>query len=246
MKVRPPFAIGIGALLTAIIAIVGGARSDDELAAKLAANAQQTINQAGGEGITARFSSLNGWPSRHAVLSGAENIDDAKRAEIAQSVSRLPGVGGVFWADGTMIAERGEREVAPLHCQDDIEAILGSRTIRFEESSAKMDPASYEVIEEVALALRPCLGAVIAIIGHTDASGDEAANIALSRQRAQAVRQTLVDLQLPAEGLRASGVGSSVPVEGLADNDPANRRIEFSVIATVPLVPTPVDTPGAR
>ena len=33
---------------------------------------------------------------------------------------------------------------------------------------------------------------------------------------------------------------------GVDPADPANRRIEFSVIATEPLAPTPVDTPGAR
>ncbi|WP_114521862.1 OmpA family protein [Altererythrobacter sp. ZODW24] len=246
MRVRPSFAIGVGALLTAIVAIVGGGAADDELAAELAANAQLAIVEAGGDGVTATFSSLNGWPSRHAVLSGAEDMGDTKRTNIAQAVSRVPGVGGVFWADGTMIAERGEREVAPLHCQDDIEAILGTRTIRFEESSANMDPRSYELLDEVAKALRPCLGAIIGINGHTDSSGDEERNITLSRQRAQAVRRALIDMQLPADGLRARGLGSSEPVEGLDTTDPANRRIEFSVIATVPLVPTPVDTPGAR
>ncbi len=245
MSIRPPIAIGVGALLTAIIAIAGGS-GDDELAAELAAKARLAITEVGGEGVTATFSSLNGWPSRHAVLSGAENMDDTKRTAIAQAVSHVPGVGGVFWADGTMIAERSERQVAPLHCQDDIEAILGSRTIRFEESSARMDPRSSELLNEVAQALRPCLGAIIAINGHTDSSGDEEANISLSGQRAQAVRRALIDMQLPAEGLRARGLGSSEPVEGLDTADPANRRIEFSVIAKVPLVPTPVDTPGAR
>jgi OOP family OmpA-OmpF porin len=36
------------------------------------------------------------------------------------------------------------------------------------------------------------------------------------------------------------------PVEGLDPADPANRRIEFSVVAKVATHPTPVDTPGPR
>ena len=48
------------------------------------------------------------------------------------------------------------------------------------------------------------------------------------------------------DGLRADGVGSKEPVEGLLPEDPANRRIDFAVVATTPLQPTPVDTPGPR
>ena len=68
----------------------------------------------------------------------------------------------------------------------------------------------------------------------------------LSMDRARAVREALIARGIPRDGLRARGVGSSVPVEGLDAEDPANRRIEFSVIRTEPLTPTPIDTPGAR
>ena len=71
-------------------------------------------------------------------------------------------------------------------------------------------------------------------------------NLELSQERARTVREGLVERGIPRDGLRARGIGSQEPVEGLAPGDPANRRIEFSVIATEPLLPTPVDTPGAR
>ena len=110
-----------------------------------------------------------------------------------------------------------------------------------------MDPQRLRfLLDEVAAALRPCLGGIIAITGHTDSSGNERRNIALSRERAEAVRYALIERGIPEEGLRASGIGSSRPVEGLDSNDPANRRIEFSVIEKVPLRPTPVDAPGPR
>ena len=54
----------------------------------------------------------------------------------------------------------------------------------------------------------------------------------------------LVGRGIPADGLRAQGIGADRPVEGLEPTDAANRRIEFSVITSVPLRPTPVDTPG--
>ena len=64
------------------------------------------------------------------------------------------------------------------------------------------------------------------------------------RARAEAVRWALIGRGIPADGLRATGMGSKAPIKGLDPADPANRRIEFSVIATMPIKPTPIDTPG--
>ena len=132
-----------------------------------------------------------------------------------------------------------------LDCQNHVEAILHTRSIRFAESSAAIDPTSSGLLDEVAAALRPCAGSITAITGHTDAKGDEATNLALSVARAQAVRNALAARGIDMAGLRARGLGSARPVRGLDPTDPANRRIEFSVIAPVSLEPTPVDTPGA-
>jgi OOP family OmpA-OmpF porin len=96
----------------------------------------------------------------------------------------------------------------------------------------------------VALALKPCLGSIIAITGHTDNGGDPGANLALSRARADAVRWALIGRGIPADGLRAAGLGAKQPLANLDPADAANRRIEFSVIETAPVVPTVVDTPG--
>ena len=60
------------------------------------------------------------------------------------------------------------------------------------------------------------------------------------------MQRALIQRGIPADGLRASGIGSSKPIPKLAPTDPANRRIEFSVIETVPLRPTIVDAPGPR
>ena len=60
------------------------------------------------------------------------------------------------------------------------------------------------------------------------------------------MRDALAARGISADGLRARGLGSRDPIEGLPPSDPANRRIEFSVIATRPIKPTAVDTPGPR
>jgi OOP family OmpA-OmpF porin len=60
------------------------------------------------------------------------------------------------------------------------------------------------------------------------------------------VRSALVARGIPADGLRAAGLGAAKPVAGLDPGDPANRRIEFSVIFSAPVKPTPIDTPGPQ
>ncbi|AIT80681.1 OmpA family protein [Novosphingobium pentaromativorans] len=195
---------------------------------------------AGGQGIELAFRDRYGWYTRHPILSGGNKLDTATRTRVAAAVAEIPGIGGVSWArDG-----EGVPAVTTLHCQDDVQTILRTRTIRFSEASARIDPASERLLDEVAHALRPCVGSIIAVTGHTDGVGNNEANVALSRARAEAVRWALVGRGIPADGLRATGVGSRDPIPGLDPLDPANRRIEFSVITSAPVKPTPIDTPG--
>ena len=242
----PLIPVFCGGAAIVVLAFAGAQASGPKLSARLSHEAEAAIARSGGKGISARFANADGWPSRHPLLIGGKGLDEATRDRTAKAVGAIPGVGGVRWADGSAFASRSAEASRPLHCQEDVEALLRTRTIRFEESSARIDATSQELVGEVAQALRPCLGSIIAITGHTDASGPEPGNLALSRERANAVLVALVRRGIPADGLRASGLGSSEPVEGLDPGDPANRRIEFSVIESVPLKPTPVDTPGAH
>lgn len=235
-----------GAIVSVTIGLVGAGMRDQVLAARLEAKAEAVIAETNGAPVKASFRTRQGFPTRHPVLSGGEGLSDPIRAKVAHAVAAIPGVGGVNWIDGAFFS-RGEAEtMRPISCQDDVQALLRARTIRFEEGSSRIDRASAQLVDEVADALAPCLGSIIAITGHTDNSGPEPGNLALSRERAESVRRALIRRGIPADGLRTSGVGSSHPVEGLEPGDPANRRIEFSVLETVPIKPTPVDTPGAH
>jgi OOP family OmpA-OmpF porin len=75
-------------------------------------------------------------------------------------------------------------------------------------------------------------GKKIQITGHTDAVGAQLSNVALSRGRAQAVKNYLVANRLTANNLLTAGLGSEQP---LVSNDTPegrakNRRIEFKVL----------------
>ena len=246
MSPRPLLAFGLGAALVIAFGYVGGQRYGDQFLAAKTGDIEAAIASAGGGPVTAQLINPLGSPMRHPLLRNGESLPEATRARVAQAVAAVPGVGGVSWEDGSATAQASATQYTPLHCQEDVEGLLRSRSIRFEEGSAALDPASRVLLDEVADALRPCLGSIIAITGHTDNTGPEPGNLELSQERARTVREGLVERGIPRDGLRARGIGSQEPVEGLAPGDPANRRIEFSVIATEPLVPTPVDTPGAR
>ena len=246
MRVPPAFVIIAGAAMTAAIGAATGLRYGERYEAEKVERIASVIEDVDGAPVVARLTSPFGGITRHPVLNGGEDLSDTKRGEIARAVAAVPGVGGVFWADGTMVAQAGEQRFTPLHCQEDVEGLLRSRSIRFEEGSAALAGGSRLLLDEVAEALRPCLGSIIAITGHTDDSGSEPTNLTLSRQRAIAIREALIARGIPRDGLRAEGVGAEQPVDGLAPNDPANRRIEFSVLRTEPVDPTPIDQPAAR
>ena len=72
----------------------------------------------------------------------------------------------------------------------------------------------------------------VTITGHTDSSGQAAANLALSSARATALRDVLVSTyQIAADRITAIGAGDTIP---LMANDTAtgrakNRRVEVAV-----------------
>ena len=75
---------------------------------------------------------------------------------------------------------------------------------------------------------------VIVAVGHTDWIGTEAYNLALSKRRADAVKQYLVSKGIEANRIYTEGKGESQPV---ADNRTPegrqkNRRVEVEVIGT--------------
>jgi outer membrane protein OmpA-like peptidoglycan-associated protein len=71
----------------------------------------------------------------------------------------------------------------------------------------------------------------VLVIGHTDTVGTDAFNDALSRQRAEVVRQALVARGISAENIVVIGRGKREPVVATADGvaEPKNRRVEILV-----------------
>jgi OOP family OmpA-OmpF porin len=75
-------------------------------------------------------------------------------------------------------------------------------------------------------------GTVLEVSGHTDNTGDPAANVKLSQERADAVRNVLVQAGVEPARLVAKGYGSAHPIAGndLLEGRFRNRRIEYHVV----------------
>jgi OOP family OmpA-OmpF porin len=105
------------------------------------------------------------------------------------------------------------------------------QTVSFKQSSAEIRPRSFVTLDRITDFAHDCQDITIAITGHSDASGDESWNRQLSRARAQAVADHIVQRGIDPQRLIVAGLGSSAPV---ADNSTAhgrelNRRIEFEL-----------------
>jgi outer membrane protein OmpA-like peptidoglycan-associated protein len=101
----------------------------------------------------------------------------------------------------------------------------------FETGSARPTGASPRIVDELADLLKDHPSARITVEGFTDSTGSAVANRQLSRRRAEAVKQLLVQAGVEAERLQAQGHGADRPVASndTADGRARNRRIELVV-----------------
>jgi outer membrane protein OmpA-like peptidoglycan-associated protein len=105
----------------------------------------------------------------------------------------------------------------------------------FASGAASLEAGEYASLAALAEWLRANPGKVVMLVGHTDASGGLAANIALSKRRAESVRQVLLRAYDVAPGqVVADGVGPLAPRAGNLDEDGRrkNRRVEVFLTST--------------
>jgi outer membrane protein OmpA-like peptidoglycan-associated protein len=104
--------------------------------------------------------------------------------------------------------------------------------VNFETGSARLTSSAQPTITALADLLKAHPSARIRLEGHTDSSGDPAANKRLSEQRAAAVKSALVAAGISTNGIQVAGLGAEQPV---ADNDTdagraQNRRTDLVVV----------------
>jgi outer membrane protein OmpA-like peptidoglycan-associated protein len=109
---------------------------------------------------------------------------------------------------------------------------LAAKGIYFETASDKIKESSYTNLDKLVKLLNEYPDAKVAIEGHTDSDGEEAANLTLSQKRADAVKAYLASHGVAESRMTATGYGESKP---LYDNNTRagkakNRRVYFQLV----------------
>jgi outer membrane protein OmpA-like peptidoglycan-associated protein len=165
---------------------------------------------------------------------------------------------GVLHAAGDSSAEwkKNMRERAPLiagitavddqNLNDEnspkrLKAAVESRIVLFDLAQAEISARQQQNLVATAQAIQKLLrtatppgeSAVVEVVGHADSSGPEATNVLLSQERANNAARALVRLGVPAQALRATGVGLSSPLRPETDeeNRQYNRSVTFQVVS---------------
>jgi len=181
-------------------------------------------------------------PATTALLEAMEATISVK-ALLSSNRLQVRGVSTAAWGE----AERRMRAALPESVAFDIEMIIAdddidtldlcvrafaeyrAGAINFEESTTVFRESATLALDQAISLADACRSSVIAITGHTDASGPEAWNRQLSLARAEVVADYLEKAGIAGERLRANGAGSSIPLASNASRygRSLNRRIEI-------------------
>lgn len=101
--------------------------------------------------------------------------------------------------------------------------------ILFDSGKSIIKPQSMGIINKVATVMEENPDWEFQIIGHTDSDGSTEVNMILSEQRADAVKQALIKLNVDEKRISTSGKGESEPLNtnDTPEEKANNRRVEF-------------------
>jgi OmpA-OmpF porin, OOP family len=177
---------------------------------------------------------------RETVTTAAPAVTPTPPAAPARHVApaawaRLGEMTQVSLPDGSAITAPAQgveaRLVKALNDNTGVNSWFDFDRLLFDTNSATLQPASQEQLSNVAAILKAYPQVKVRIGGYTDNTGDPAANVQLSQQRADSVMGALSQLGIDPSRMSAKGYGQENPV---ADNSTdagrqQNRRISLQI-----------------
>ena len=112
---------------------------------------------------------------------------------------------------------------APVRCDDQTVQIY------FEPESAEVTPEARGVIRAAASSVAGCQVRAVEVVVLSDAAGAPAANLDLSRRRAEAVAAALQTLSLPMAEFRLGAAGEAGAVTAGGKAAPLRRRADVTL-----------------
>ncbi|TDC60811.1 OmpA family protein [Actinomadura sp. GC306] len=118
--------------------------------------------------------------------------------------------------------------------------------VLFERTSADLSGRAGNVLDETEKEIKSKAAGSLSFEGHTDSSGDDTANVALSKKRAEAVMREMKSRLGDGFSYTASGRGAAEPIaaEGDVKARERNRRVEITYEVKRPETPSPESGPA--
>jgi outer membrane protein OmpA-like peptidoglycan-associated protein len=168
------------------------------------------------------------------LISGDDAVERRQHAMIGAGLGALAGGAIGNYQDRQEAELRAELEgtgVSVVRNGDNITLNMPGN-VTFATNSSDLSPAFFAVLNSVGKVLAEYEKTVVEVAGHTDSTGTDAYNQALSERRANSVSAYLRSQGVISQRLITLGMGESRPI---ADNSTesgrqANRRVEITMV----------------
>ncbi len=168
------------------------------------------------------------------LVSGDDAVERRQHALIGAGIGALAGGSIGYYMDRQEAKLRAELEGTgvSVHRDGDNITLNMPGNVTFATNSSDLSESFYDVLGSVSIVLDEFDQTVVEVAGHTDSSGSEAHNQALSERRASSVAQYLDVRGVNDQRIITVGMGEIRPV---ADNETSsgrqmNRRVEITLV----------------
>ena len=188
---------------------------------------KQTSKAATGAGIGAVAGAVAG------MLTGDDSKERKERALIGAGIGAIAGGGVGYYMDVQEAKLRQQLEgtgVSVTRIGDNITLNMPGN-VTFKTDSSDLNGNFFSVLDSVGLVLKEYEKTIIEVAGHTDNTGEDAYNQALSERRARTVAQYLTSKGVMDQRIITIGAGETRPVanNSTPEGRQANRRVELTL-----------------
>ena len=168
------------------------------------------------------------------AATGKDSEARRKRALIGAGVGALAGgsVGGYMDRQEAQLRQQLQNTGVSVTREGDRIVLNMPGNITFKVDSSDINGGFYDVLNSVALVLKEYNKTIINVTGHTDSTGSDSYNQALSERRAASVGQYLASHGVDPVRIATQGMGESMPIA--SNNTPEgrqlNRRVELELV----------------
>jgi outer membrane protein OmpA-like peptidoglycan-associated protein len=160
-------------------------------------------------------------------------------ALIGVAAGAAAGGGTGYWMEQRAEALKAELQESGMEVITQADPVTGQpmmviqapADVAFAVGSADLRSTAFNGLFKIAESVKTQPGLKIGVVGHTDSTGSQQLNAALSRARARSVAEYLYSAGVPIESVTVSGLGPAAPIasNATAEGRAKNRRVEIQI-----------------